>query len=131
MGETTPSENEWLIMELFWDSGKPLTSLEIIENLKGIKDVSGKTIRVMINRLFQKGILAYTVDERDSRVYHYYPVKTKEECLSEKSARFVESYFGGNRAAAAVALLAPVELTKEQIKEMQVILSRSQDKSGV
>ncbi len=45
MSSTTPSENEWLIMEVLWESGTPLTASGIIEQLKGIKEVSPKTIR--------------------------------------------------------------------------------------
>ena len=50
MSSTTPSENEWLIMEVLWESGTPLTASGIIEQLKGIKEVSPKTIRALINR---------------------------------------------------------------------------------
>lgn len=31
MSSTTPSENEWLIMEVLWESGTPLTASGIIE----------------------------------------------------------------------------------------------------
>ena len=63
MGEITPSENEWLIMEVIWKENKSITASEIIEKLKGILDVSQKTIRVMIGRLVAKGVLNYTVEE--------------------------------------------------------------------
>ena len=79
MGEITPSENEWLIMEVIWKENKSITASEIIEKLKGILDVSQKTIRVMIGRLVAKGVLNYTVDKNDSRIYHYFPLKSKEE----------------------------------------------------
>ncbi len=78
MGELTPSENEWIVMEVMWECEDPMTASQIIEKLKGIKEVSPKTIRVLINRLLKKGIIDYTVDTHDSRVYHYFPIKSRE-----------------------------------------------------
>ena len=43
MGEITPSENEWLIMEIVWASKEKITAARIIEQLKGKLDVSDKT----------------------------------------------------------------------------------------
>ena len=70
MGEITPSENEWLIMEIIWKADRTMTAAEVIEELKGSVRISDKTIRVMINRLVSKGVLEYSIDERDARVYH-------------------------------------------------------------
>ena len=33
--ETMPSESEWLIMEVLWESGTPLTSMEVLNRLQG------------------------------------------------------------------------------------------------
>ena len=73
MGELTPSENEWLIMEVLWEHGSAMTATEIIEALKGVLDINKNTIRVMINRLLGKNIINYDVDPHDARIYHYYP----------------------------------------------------------
>lgn len=125
MGELTPSENEWIIMEVLWESETPLTASQIIENLKGIKEVSPKTIRALINRLLKKGIIDYTVDEHDSRVYHYFSVKSREACLDEKSARFVNSYFKGNPLGMVAALVENRQFSDEQIDELIQILKNA------
>lgn len=125
MGETTPSENEWVIMEVLWASETPLTATQIIEKLKGIKEVSPKTIRVLINRLLKKGIIDYTVDPHDSRVYHYFSVKSRESCLDEKSARFLNSYFKGNPLGMVAALVENNRFSKEQIDELIEILKNA------
>ena len=128
MGESMPSENEWIIMEILWKQETPLTATEIIELLRGIKDVSPKTIRVLINRLLKKGIITYQVDEKDSRVYHYAPVKTKEACLEEKSERFLKSYFGGNPMGMVAALVRNDTFSEEQINELIQILEEGKTK---
>lgn len=123
--DITPSETEWLVMEVLWESTVPLTSMEIIKRLQDVKKMSPKTVRVLINRLYQKGIIDYTIDKKDARVYHYFAVKPKKECLQEKSRRFTESYFSGNKTNALAALIQNCDLTKEQIDELEAILERS------
>lgn len=125
--DLTPSETEWLIMEILWESSVPMTSLEIIKKLESSKKMSPKTVRVLINRLYQKGIVDYTIDERDARIYHYFAVKCKQECLQEKSRRFTNSYFAGNKTNALAALIQNCDLTEEQIGELEAILHKSKD----
>ncbi|MCI9140734.1 BlaI/MecI/CopY family transcriptional regulator [bacterium 1XD42-8] len=123
--EITPSE--WQIMEVLWAWGKPLTSSEVYKRMKENVDMSMRMVRVLMNRLNQKDVLGYTVDEHDSRVYHYYVQKTREECVKEKSRKFVDSYFSGNETNAMAALLQSFTLTDEQIKELEGILEKSKD----
>ena len=92
--ETTPSQSEWLIMEVFWAGSTSLTAKEVIGKIREKSDMSPRMVRVLLNRLWQKGVLSYTVDEHDARVYHYSVVKSKEECQKEKSRKFIDSYFG-------------------------------------
>lgn len=122
--ETTPSESEWLIMEVLWASSIPLTSQEVIRRVQD-KKMSAKTVRVLMNRLRQKGIIDYLNDKEDARVYHYFALKSKSECEREKSRRFVDSYFAGNQTNALAALLQSSSLTDEQIQELEEILEQS------
>ena len=124
--EITPSE--WLIMEVLWASSIPLPSSEVIKKLKGNADMSARMVRVLMNRLCQKGILSYTVDENDSRVYHYSVLKSKEECLRNKSRKFAENYFSGNQTSALASLIQSITLTDEQIEELEKILAESKGK---
>ena len=126
--ETTPSQSEWLIMEVFWASDASLTAKEVIKKVRDKADMSPRMVRVLINRLCQKGVLSYTVDEHDSRVYHYSVMKSKEECQKEKSRKFVDSYFEGSRANAMAALLQNARLTEEQYRELEEILEQCKDK---
>ena len=121
--EITPSE--WQIMEVLWESGTPLTSAEVYKRLQGNVDMSQRMVRVLMNRLNQKDILGYTVDEHDARVYHYYVMKPREECVKEKSRRFVESYFSGSGTNAMMALLQSFDLTDEQIEALEEVLEKS------
>ena len=124
----TPSESEWKIMEVLWESREPLTSAEVIQRMKGGSHMTPKMIRVLMNRLSQKDLLGYEVDAHDSRVYHYTPLRSREECLKEKSRRFTDSYFSGNKALAVTnamaALVQSFDLTDEQLEELEEILRK-------
>ena len=124
----TPSESEWIIMEVFWENETPLTSSTVIQKLQGKLDMTPKMVRVLMNRLCQKGILDYTHDEKDALVYQYTALKTREECLKSKSQKFVNSYFSGNKTAALASLIQSIALSDEQISELEEILENSKGK---
>lgn len=129
MKETTPSETEWLVMKVIWNAEGDIIASEIIQNLKGTLDVTARTIRVLINRLLSKGVIGYKVDEKDSRVYHYYALKTKEECLSEKQNRFVRNYFGGNSTLAVASFIEKSRLSREQLSELEQLVEKLKDET--
>ena len=122
--ETTPSQSEWMIMEVFWASDTSLTAKEVIKRIRDKSDMSPRMVRVLINRLCQKGVLSYTVDEHDSRVYHYSVMRSKEQCQKEKSRKFIDSYFEGSQKNAMAALLQSTKLTDEQYRELEEILEQ-------
>ena len=122
MGEITPSENEWLIMEIVWASKEKITAARIIEQLKGKLDVSDKTVRVMINRLVAKGILGFEVDPDDARIYHYHALRKKDECLGMKSRRFIDSFFGGDTGLAIASFIKNGDITEEELDEIRKII---------
>ena len=126
----TPTESEWLIMEAIWEIGDGATSAEIIRKIHEVDDMTVRTIRVLITLLIKKGLLTYTVDEHDSRVYHYYALRSKEECVEDKSRDFADSYFHGDKTLAAAAFLQGLVLTDEQIAELTAILEQSRGKGG-
>jgi predicted transcriptional regulator len=126
--ETTPSQSEWMIMEVFWASDTSLTAKEVIRKMRERSDMSPRMVRVLLNRLWQKGVLRYTIDEHDARVYHYSVVKSKEECQKEKSRKFVDSYFEGSQKNAMAALLQSAKLTEEQFRELEEILEQCKEK---
>ena len=126
--ETTPSQSEWLVMEVFWASETSLTAKEVIKRIQERTSMSPRMVRVLINRLCEKGVLSYTVDEHDSRVYHYSVMKSKEQCQREKSRKFIDSYFEGSQTNAMAALLQNARLTEEQYRELEGILEQCKEK---
>ena len=120
--EGTPTEREWLIMEAVWDSADSLTSAEILKRIGEDAGMDVRTERVLLHHLCRKGLLGYDADERDSRVYHYFALRTREECQREKSRDFVNAYCRGSGANAVAAFLRDAAFTDEQIQELEAIL---------
>lgn len=117
-------------MEAVWDSKEALTSAKILDRIDKSKKLSARTARVLLHHLCEKGLLGYSVDERDSRVYHYYPLRTREECLREKSEDFVNTYFRGSSSVAAAAFLKNASFTDEQLRELAAILEERKGGDG-
>ncbi len=125
--EMMPSEREWLIMDAVWDSDDQPTSAEILKRIDKAAKLDSRTERVLLHHLCRRGLLGYVVDERDSRVYHYYPLRTREECLREKSRNFIDTYFRGDSSFAVSALLKNAAFTDEQLVELEAILKSRKD----
>lgn len=125
--QQAPSKSEWVIMDILWSAKGSMTSKEVIHKLKGENSMTPKMIRVLINRLCDKGLLNFTVDSNDKRIYHYFVTKSREDCLKEKSKHFTDSYFSGNKANAMAALLESFALTDEQIKELEEMLEAGKE----
>ena len=129
--EKMPTEREWLLMEAIWGyeekngkSEEGITSNEILELVRKTDEMTVRTERVLMHHLVRKGLAGYTIDARDSRVYHYYSKKTKEECLKEKQQVFIDLYFSGKSVGAAASFLKDTELSEKEIKELKRILNQ-------
>ncbi len=128
--EKMPTEREWLLMEAIWDcKGESITSGEILKWVLKRARMSDRTERVLLHHLVRKGLVGYTVDEHDSRVYHYFAKCSREECLKSKREFFVDTYYGGNSAGAAASFIQGLELSAEDLKELEKII-KSRKKNG-
>ena len=79
-----PSDSEWRVMEVLWESRAPLPSSEIIRRL-GEYNMTSRMVRVLLNRLCQKELVDYVVDEKDARVYHYFPGRAGQSAEEKKA----------------------------------------------
>lgn len=122
--EKLPTEREWLLMEAIWELGDGVTSQQILQYVQEIDNMGDRTERVLLHHLLKKGMVRFEVDEHDSRVYHYFAKKTREECLAKKRQSFVETYYRGNPAGAAASFLKNAPLSKEELKSLEEILKQ-------
>ena len=129
MGRQVPSENEWMIMEVLWNNGGgSMTAAEIIHALRPSLSISPKTVRVMIGRLVSKGLLGFTVDAEDARIYHYRALTGRETCLVEKEQRFVSRYFGGKVSLAVASFLRSADISDDELEQLQELVGQLREK---
>ena len=91
------SNGEWQIIKVLWNRS-PLTAADIVSEIQKSKVCSPRTIKTLLRRLIAKGAVVYTVDEKDSRIYHYKPTITEEECLHKVNEEFLNIHYAGNIA---------------------------------
>lgn len=117
------TENEWLLMKVVWEKGT-CTAADFVEGLEGVKDISARTVRVMINRLVKKGVLEFEVDPRNSTVHHYHAKYTQEECIQEKSQNFKNAYFSGDGSLMLATMVKQEDLSEQDVQELISLLER-------
>ena len=114
------SDAEWAVMNVLWEKS-PVTANEIVAKLEQSRSWNPKTIRTLINRLVNKGVVAY---EKAGRQHLYRPAVSRDECLRKET----QSFFRRAGAAAIKPMLAAFieeeELSSEEIQELKDILEK-------
>ncbi len=115
------SEAEWEVMKIFWES-TPITANEMIEKLKGHVSWQPKTVKTLISRLLKKQAIAF---EKDDRVYRYYPLVSKEDCIREENYSFLKRVYNGELNVMLTSFLSSRQLSEKDIEELKQILDRA------
>ncbi|WP_312114211.1 BlaI/MecI/CopY family transcriptional regulator [Brevibacillus reuszeri] len=113
------SDSEWEIMKVFW-AKSPATAADVIHALRDNKSWKDKTIKTLISRLLQKGILTY---EQVNRVYYYTPTISEEECKRTERESFLQRVYGGALKPMLVHFLQEEKLSSQEISELKKILT--------
>ncbi|KAJ49827.1 BlaI family penicillinase repressor [Clostridium tetanomorphum] len=117
------SHSEWQIMNFIWNNST-CTANEVVEALSKTSNWKPKTIRTLINRLVNKGILGYEIDKKDKKTYHYFALISEKECKKEESKSFLKRVFNGSVNSMLVNFISENELSSEEIDELKSILDR-------
>lgn len=118
---------EWRIMQTLWECGEPMTSAEIVERIKGDSDRNPRTIKTLLQRLVVKGFVNFTVDSDDSRVYHYRPKASEDECIKKENRDFVSLYYKGDVSDLLTRFIGDNDLTEKQIDELSALLNAKKE----
>jgi len=114
----TEAESE--VMKLLWQK-EPLTSIEIISQLKDQMDWSDQTIKTFLNRLHKKKAIRF---EKSGRNYLYYPLVTYDEYLRAANRSFLDRVYNGAIGMLFAKFLEEEKLSDSQIDELQQLLER-------
>jgi predicted transcriptional regulator len=112
------TEAELAVMDVLWERPRQ-TASEVCEVVCEARGWSLATVKTLLARLVQKGVLAA---EPDGRRYLYTPLIARAAYVGGESRRLVDRLFGG-RAASLVAHLAETEaLTGDDLAEIEALL---------
>ena len=117
------SDAEWQVMKIIWNKA-PVTSSEILEELKPVTKWSTTTIYTLINRLVKKKAIAV---EKGSSPYVCRPLVDQKDLRREERTSFLKRVYDGSLNL-MVANMVEEGLSDEEIDELKDILERSRDR---
>jgi BlaI family penicillinase repressor len=114
------SDSEWDVMEPIWEAGA-CTAADVIKRLRATHDWNHSTIRTLLARLVEKGVLDYQVD--GSR-YIYRAAVSRQRCVLQEGRSFLEKVFGGDVGALLAHFVAETPLDQDQFEQLQQMLAQ-------
>ncbi len=117
------TDAEWNIMLVLWDRGSATVS-EITGDVKQDRDVSTQTVKTLIRRLIDKGLVGYAIDPHDSRIYHYRPLVRKEEAVEQKSDAFVAQVYQSRVGDLIAHFVEKGDLSEDEVRRLQSMLKK-------
>ena len=118
MVEAHISDAEWLVMQVVWERGAA-TAAEVIDTLTHATGWRHRTIRTLLSRLVDKGVLAA---EAEGNRYLYRPLVARSRCVRDESQSFLKKVFGGDAAELLVHFVRGAEIPPERIEELKRLL---------
>jgi BlaI family penicillinase repressor len=112
------SDAEWQVMQVVWDR-QQATAAEVIAALADVAGWSHRTIRTLLARLVEKGVLAAAPD---GNKYVYTPEVTRQQCVREASKSFLARVFDGDCGELLVHFARHGKMTPEQLDELRRLL---------
>ncbi|PVV78681.1 penicillin binding protein transpeptidase domain-containing protein [Staphylococcus aureus] len=118
-GNPSGKNAEWDVMNIIWDK-KSVSANEIVVEIQKYKEVSDKTIRTLITRLYKKEIIKRYKSEN----IYFYSSNIKEDDIKMKTAKtFLNKLYGGDMKSLVLNFAKNEELNNKEIEELRDILN--------
>ena len=118
----TISDAEWQVMHEIWQS-EPITSTSIIERLSDTTDWSPGTIKTLLHRLVQKGVLDF---QRKGKRYLYRSNLSEGECIDLVSNQMLHTIFKGRPVPMLTYMVQSARLSGQEVETLQSMLAAIQ-----
>ena len=113
------SQSELDVMDVLWKQS-PLGASEVASQLAKSKDWNIRTIKTLLSRLVEKGVLS---TETEGRRYLYTPLISKDIYAAGATRRLSDRLFGGRAAPLVMHLAKDDGLTEADIAELEALLA--------
>ncbi len=116
------TEAEWEVMTVVWREA-PVAATEVVEVLKPRKQWSLGTVRTLLRRLVNKGVITQEIEGKRNL---YAPRVSLEDCVKQESESFLDRVVGQAPAATILHLVERAQLSKSDIKELRKLLRKKE-----
>lgn len=116
------SDAEWRVMQEIWQR-EPVTSSEIISRLSETTQWSAGTIKTLLHRLVQKGVLDF---RRKGNRYHYCANFTEAQCVDHASDQLLHTVFQGQPVPMLTYLVQSSRLSGSEVQILRQLLEQIQ-----
>jgi predicted transcriptional regulator len=121
--ELSPAQRE--IMEIIWVHGE-LSVSQTREILSQKRDIARNTVRTLLERMAEKGWLAF---RQEGRTYFYSAAQPRQTSIGERVLEVVDHVCGGSPEALVNALLDYRGLSKSELSRIRHMLDEAQGRS--
>ena len=118
------SDAESLVMDVVWRASAPIAAEDVVAALVSEQSWQEATVKTLLNRLLNKGVLAA---RKDGRRYLYSAVLERDEWLGTQSAGLLDRLFGGRVAPLVAHFGKHRKLSPEDIAELKKLIGELDD----
>ena len=118
------TDGEWAIVKAVWDN-QPCAAPTVQEKLEKEKGWSYSTVKTMMDRMVSKGLLK---TERIRNLILYRAAITKQTAQKSEIMKTVKRAFDGALTPMMQFLLENNNLSKEQLKELEIMIRKKKQK---
>lgn len=109
---TKITDAEFMIMQVLWAGGGPMTAAEI---KAALADRNPDTTKTLLRRLCQKG----AVKQEKREVFYYIPLVSRGQLTKYRTQKLIDGLYGGSSKAMIAAMAQNDQLTREDIGELR------------
>lgn len=114
------SDAEAKVMEALW-AQSPQSAEDLFSRISGEQDWQLSTLKTLLNRLLNKGVIAA---DKDGRRFLYRPLLDREHYLAEQSQSFLDRLFAGRLAPLVAQFSARGKLSANDVAELKALIDK-------
>lgn len=113
------SDTEFIIMKVLWEQDAPMTSNQILDELKEQLDWKLASLMTALARMVDKG---YVHCDRTTRTNYYTAVVSEEQYKIEESESFLEKLYDKSATKFIASLCKKDKISDKEISELREYL---------
>ena len=114
------TDTELEIMRILWNDS-PLKVAEVLEKIQKSPKPAYTSLMTVLQTMVQK---KYLEAKKVGKAYHYSPLIQKDHTFLQEFKKISRNFFNGSHSDLVMNLVNNEELTKEEIKEIQLLLEK-------